>query len=117
MSDRFIVVALYRNADKTIARIGISLDPADTMSSWRKRYGPAIPVIVFRTDAEPDFVAGIAQPGVHSIEDVAALQNLPIDSRYRQLVLSTVRQLGELGVSLLSEWFTAVANATEQYAI
>lgn len=116
MSDRFITVALYhpRGTSLTGARISVTTDPADTLTNWRRRYSDAIvPVIIYRTDADLDFIADIAPSGLHTVESAASrLHNLPIDSRYRQLVISSIQQTGSLGVALLAEWFRAVnANA------
>lgn len=95
----------------THVRVSVAADPANLFSQWRERYEAFVPVAVFRLDgADVEKVLGIKVPSVMSLQEGARLfGRLPVEGRFAQAVFSTIRQLRELGVSLLSEWFNAVA--------
>lgn len=122
MPDRFIVGALFPTSDlpfykKPAARVRVTVttDPFDTFSYYRRTYGAFIPLTAYlvHPDIELDFLKGLQLSDTNTIQRAAdLLHRLPIHPPMAAPMWEIIHQLRELGVSLLSEWFDAVAKAT-----
>lgn len=111
MHGSYVVAAI---GEGHVVRVAFTADVSDTLTNWRRRHGAMMPVVIERADLDQPVVAEVLDvlaPSAPVAIAAKMLHDFEIASEAYRIVLNSIRQLGELGVSLLSEWTNAVAES------
>lgn len=102
-SGRFILVGVW---PANIARVNSAEDPAMRIRQWRNNYGSFLPVVCHWVEVSQHFINDVLQlPKQFTIAEAAdVLGWAGVDYSVRSNVMHAIRELGEQGVPLFSEW-------------